>query len=157
MCLFSWIKEFFMATKKVPQLTKRVVTVSLPPEYDGFEFDLWVNAPTKSWEALQARPVGDEEIAAELAPALLDEATEEEVQGARAAVVARNEAHIAKALRSLIIAHNGWLNFDGEPFPDAQDDSFYEEIPTELMVCMLAAAQEAQKKLGRSMMKTRRR
>ena len=146
-----------MATKKVPQLQRRVVTVSLQQEYEGFEFELWVNAPTKSWEALQARPVGDEEIAEELAPLPLDEATEEEVQGARAAVVARNEEHIQKALRSLIIAHNGWLNFDGEPFPDAQDDLFYEEIPTELIVCMLAAAQEAQKKLGRSMMNTRRR
>lgn len=45
-----------------------------------------------------------------------------------------------QAAAKMVLEHNGWLDFDGNPYPDAQDPEFWKEIPTELGACILAAA-----------------
>lgn len=61
------------------------------------------------------------------------------------------------ALKQLVLAHNGWLDFDGEPYPPASDEVFWEEIPTELAACILVATQQEMQKLPNSMAPQRRR
>ncbi len=112
-----------MSDKKGPQIKRRLVWVALPDEYEGFEAQIWVNAPTKTWQALGG---GDEDAAVE-------------------------------AMQKIMVDHNGWLDFDGEPYPPASDPTLWEEIPTELAACVLAAAQAEIQKLPNSLAPTRRR
>lgn len=55
------------------------------------------------------------------------------------------------AIRKIVLEHNGWCDFDGEQFPPATDPAFYDEIPTELLACVVAAAQQEMQKLPNSM------
>ena len=36
-----------------------------------------------------------------------------------------NEAQSLGALRSLVLEHNGWLDFDGQPYPPAEEAEFW--------------------------------
>ena len=109
--------------KNAPQIRRRTAWIALPDEYEGFEVEVWVNAPTKFWTQLSA---GDETLAME-------------------------------AINKIVIGHNGWLDFDGEPYPPAGDAALWEEIPTELAACVLAVAQAEIQKLPNSVAPTRRR
>lgn len=104
-----------------PQVKRREVWVSLPDEYEGFEFKLWVNAPTKLWMQLGSG----------------------------------NEERSSAAIQKLVLDHNGWLDFDGNAYPEVAEQAFWEEIPTELAACMLAAAQVEIQKLPNSLMPRR--
>lgn len=112
-----------------PRIQRREKWVDLPDEYEGFRFKIWVNAPTKYWMAL-AQSASDDSA------------------GQDGAI---------EALQKIVLEHNGWLNFDGEPFPPAAEAVFWEEIPTELAACMIVAAQMEQSKLPNSMAPRRRR
>lgn len=67
------------------------------------------------------------------------------------------ETTAREAIQKLVLEHNGWLDFDGKPYPLASDPKFWEEIPTELAACMLAASQAEIQKLPNSMAPQRRR
>ncbi len=68
-----------------------------------------------------------------------------------------DEARGLEAMRKLMLDHNGWLDFDGEPYPPASEPAFWEEIPTELAACMLVAAQVEMQKLPKSLAPKNRR
>ena len=106
-----------------PRIKRREAWVELPDDYEGFKFRVWVNAPTRIWNDLNA---GTEALALE-------------------------------ALQQLVLEHNGWLDFDGEPYSPAGEAAFWEEIPTELAACMLVATQVEMQKLPNSMAPPRRR
>lgn len=55
------------------------------------------------------------------------------------------------ALSKIVLEHNGWLDFEGEPYPPATDPAFYDEIPTELLGCVMAAVQQEMTALPNSM------
>lgn len=67
------------------------------------------------------------------------------------------ESQALEALRQLVLEHNGWLDFEGKPYPPASEAEFWEEIPTELAACMLVATQVEIQKLPNSMAPQRRR
>lgn len=56
---------------------------------------------------------------------------------------AADEAAITGVLRQLVVAHNGWCDTEGEPYPPADDPGFYEAIPLELAVLLLRAINQA--------------
>lgn len=60
-------------------------------------------------------------------------------------------------MQQIVLEHNGWLDFDGEPYPPASDPALWEEVPTELAATVLAAAQAAMTDLPNSLRPTRRR
>ena len=62
-----------------------------------------------------------------------------------------------KAAKKLVLEHNGWLDFDGNPYPPPSETAFWEEIPTELAACIMAVAQAEIQKLPNSIMPRRRR
>ena len=150
--------ETQLATNAAPRLTKRIVTVRLPKnEYPGFTFEAWVNAPAKHWQKILNPWVREGDLADELEPLTVDTASEAEVAAAQAIVVARHETELLRAFQMLVVSHNGWLNFDGEPFPPPNQKSFFDEIPSELLACMLVALQDAEKKLPGSLRQKKRR
>jgi len=51
-----------------------------------------------------------------------------------------DEAERLAALARLVQAHNGWIDYDGEPYPPADSAAFWEAIPTELAIATLVAA-----------------
>lgn len=108
---------------KGPQIKKRLTWIKLPDEYEGFEAQIWVNAPTKYWNMLGT---GDED-------AIID------------------------GVRHIVLEHNGWLDFDGEPYPPASEAAFWEEIPSELAACILMAAQAEVQRLPNSLAPNNRR
>lgn len=110
-----------------PKIQRREKWVDLPNEYEGFKFRVWVNAPTKLWVAVGK--AGEED----------------------------GETQAQEALKQIVLEHNGWLDFDGNPFPPATSTEFWEEIPTELAACILAATQAEQSKLPNSLAPKRRR
>lgn len=63
-----------------------------------------------------------------------------------------DEGVAMEAAKKLVVAHNGWLDFDGEPYPSPSDEAFWNAIPTELAACTLAAIQAEAQKLPNSMM-----
>ncbi len=108
-----------------PRIKRREVWVPLPDEYEGFEFKLWVNAPTRLWNTiLDANSTGVE---------------------------------IRVALLTIIIEHNGWLDFEGKPYPPADEPEFWDDIPTELAACIIAASQAETRNLPNSIASRRRR
>lgn len=64
---------------------------------------------------------------------------------------------VLAALEQLILEHNGWRDFDGEPYPPAIESAFWEAIPTELAACMIVASQGEIQKLPNSIAPQRRR
>ncbi len=47
---------------------------------------------------------------------------------------------VLTALRTVVLEHNGWLDFDGQPFPPASEALFWEQIPDELAGALLVMA-----------------
>ena len=68
-----------------------------------------------------------------------------------------DEAEMRAAIRQLIIEHNSWRNFDGEPFPAANSPEFWDEIPTELAALIIVSSQAEIEKLPFSVAATRQR
>lgn len=110
-----------------PKIQRRERWVELPDEYEGFKFRVWVNAPTKLWTAIGRAGEGG------------------------------NEEQVVDALKQIVLEHNGWLDFDGQPYPPANTSEFWEEVPTELAACVIAATQAEQTKLPNSLAPKRRR
>lgn len=106
-----------------PQIKRRTAWVALPDEYEGFEVEIWVNAPTRLWTQLGSG----------------------------------EEAEALEAMQRIVIGHNGWLDFDGNPYPPADDSKLWEEVPTELAAVVLAIAQAEITKLPNSLAPTNRR
>lgn len=52
-------------------------------------------------------------------------------------VQSRDEERIGAALRQLIRGHNGWQDFDGQPYPPADTAEFWGAIPTELAALII--------------------
>lgn len=118
-----------------PRVQRREKWLELPGDYAGFQFKVWVNAPTKLWMALGRNAAGNRE---------------EDEQKA-------SETEAQEAIKQIVLEHNGWLDFDGNPYPPASKTAFWEEIPTELAACMIAATQAEQAKLPNSIAPRRRR
>lgn len=68
-----------------------------------------------------------------------------------------DEAEARKALQTIVLEHNGWLDFDGEPYPQPTESGFWEDIPTELAACILSATQYEMGKLPKSIASKNRR
>ena len=68
-----------------------------------------------------------------------------------------NEKEAQAALRQIVLEHNGWRDFDGQPYPPPGEPAFWDEIPTELLACMLVETQREMGKLPNSLAPTRRR
>lgn len=68
-----------------------------------------------------------------------------------------DEQDALDALQEIVLEHNGWRDFEGEPYPPAGEPAFWEEIPTELAAVVLAAAQAEIQRLPNSMAPQRRR
>lgn len=67
------------------------------------------------------------------------------------------EGKALEAAKKLVLAHNGWRDFDGKEYPPPAEDTFWELIPTELAACVLAAIQAEVQKLPNSMLPQKRR
>lgn len=72
-------------------------------------------------------------------------------------ISSEERATIVNGLQAVILEHNGWLDFDGEPYPPPSAPSFWDAIPTELLGVMITAAQIELGKLPKSMAPQRRR
>ena len=70
------------------------------PEYEGFQYKLFVNFPQRLLVDIQS---GD-------------------------------AAKSRKALQTIILEHNGWLDAEGEPYPPADAEDFWEQIPLHLAI-----------------------
>lgn len=46
------------------------------------------------------------------------------------------------ALKKIILEHNGWCDEEGNPFPPATDDAFWDEIPTHLAIRVVRGINE---------------
>ena len=68
-----------------------------------------------------------------------------------------NEERARAALSQIVLEHNNWLDFDGEPFPAANEPDFWEAIPTELAALILVAVQQEIQSLPNSIAPRRRR
>ena len=124
-----------------PQVKRRTAWVELPDAYEGFEVEVWVNAPTKLWMELQAPN--------DIDPDLSDDE--------QAEIAKRNEAKRQSAASKMVLAHNGWRDFDGKEYPPPSEPAFWEEIPTEMAACIFALANREMQTLPNSLAPKRRR
>jgi hypothetical protein len=63
----------------------------------------------------------------------------------------------SEALQKIVLEHNGWRDFDGQPYPPATELAFWEQIPNELAACVIAQVQVEMGKLAASQRQTKRR
>jgi hypothetical protein len=73
------------------------------------------------------------------------------------ALSSEDESEALNGMQKIVLEHNGWLDFDGEPYPPAGSPELWEEVPTELAACVLVAAQTAMSDLPNSLRPTRQR
>lgn len=67
------------------------------------------------------------------------------------------EKEAIAAAKKLVLEHNGWLDFDGNEYTQPSEDSFWEDIPTELAVVVFALIQREMKELPNSVAPKKRR
>jgi hypothetical protein len=65
-----------------------------------------------------------------------------------------NTASLAAA-NEIFIAHNGWCDFNGKPYPSIGTDEFWAEIPNELAATMLALVRKEAAELPNSLLRMR--
>lgn len=53
-----------------------------------------------------------------------------------------------QALSKMVVAHNGWLDYDGTPFPPADNPTFWDAIPDELAAALIALVNREAGKLA---------
>lgn len=129
-----------------PQLHRREVWLPLPEEYPGFRIKLWLNYPRK-WDDEMNGAVG-------YPPAPEgDDVTPEAYQ----AWSEGKAAYIFAAWGRVVLEHNGWMDFDGNPFPPPQDLNFWLTIPTELAAVIVAVQKDAKTALPNSVPTRKRR
>ena len=58
-------------------------------------------------------------------------------------LVSQEVTKVQAALCRVITAHNGWLDYDGNVYPEASTPEFWEAIPTELAVLVMQLVNEA--------------
>lgn len=116
-----------------PRVQRREVWVDLPSEYAGFRARIWVNAPGHLYSALLSGP-----------------STSGENEDTK-------ETKAQDAASKIVLEHNGWLDFDGEPYPPASDPNFWEAIPAELTAVLLIVVRLEMAKLPNSMVPKKRR
>lgn len=66
-----------------------------------------------------------------------------------------DNGRIAEALTQLACEHNGWLDYDGAPYPPAHTVEFWLAIPTELASTLIQVAQAAASELPNSLARMR--
>jgi hypothetical protein len=120
-----------------PRIQRREKWLDLPDEYAGFKIKVWINAPTKLWNDI-------------LYAEEYDETNDSEAETDRKTDIVFN------ALKQIVLEHNGWLDFDGNPIPAANTIEFWDTIPTELSACIIAAVQRGAYDLPNSMRPQRR-
>lgn len=69
----------------------------------------------------------------------------------------RNSSEIEEGLTQVILEHNGWTDFDGNPLPAPTDTEFWREIPTELAGLIIQEAQAEANRLPSSLAPRRKR
>lgn len=74
-----------------------------------------------------------------------------------AALADEDQTVVMDAVSQIVLAHNDWRDFDGEPYPPADDPEFWQEIPTELAACVLMAVRQEMERLPNSLAPQRRR
>jgi hypothetical protein len=65
------------------------------------------------------------------------------------------EEEKSETLRRIVVAHNGWLDDEGEPFPPADSPDFYKQLPQELATLILYSIMEAMQSFPNSLLRTR--
>lgn len=53
-----------------------------------------------------------------------------------------------RALGKMVVEHNGWLDYDGTPFPPASEPAFWDAIPDELAAMLIALVNREAGKLA---------
>lgn len=61
-------------------------------------------------------------------------------QRLREALDSEDEATVRDALRQIVLEHNGWLDFEGTPYPPASDPGFWDALSQELAGVILVMA-----------------
>lgn len=61
------------------------------------------------------------------------------------------EEQLQETASKLVLAHNGWRDFDGNEYPPPSEEAFWVEIPTELAACVFALLQAESFKLPNSL------
>lgn len=69
----------------------------------------------------------------------------------------KKEKKAQEAAKQIVLEHNGWLDFDGEPYPPPSEEAFWEDIPTELAASVFAAANAEMSDLPNSIATRKRR
>lgn len=113
-----------------PRVQRREAWVDLPDAYAGFRARIWVNAPGRILNDLLTN--GDDEEAIK-------------------------EKRAQKAASQVVLEHNGWLDFDGNPYPPASDPEFWDAIPLELTTTLLFVIRLEMNKLPNSLIPKKRR
>lgn len=62
-----------------------------------------------------------------------------------------------RALGQMVVAHNGWVDYDGSEFPPASESAFWDAIPDELAAALIALVNREAGKLAVSLSQRRNR
>ncbi len=73
------------------------------------------------------------------------------------AMTSGDEGRMIAALSTVVLEHNGWLDFNGEPYSQPSEPVFWKVIPTELTAVLMTVIQAEMQKLPKSIAAQKRR
>jgi hypothetical protein len=112
------------AAAKGPRVRRREVWVDLPPE----AADTYPGFQVKLW--------------ANFRRSLLDE------------LASGDNERVGQALRQIVLEHNGWCDEDGQAYPPASSQEFWDAIPTELATIVVVLIRRESQRLPNLLLKT---
>lgn len=116
-----------------PRVPRRERWLDLPDEYGaaGMKIKVWVNYPTRYGNAI----FNADEQAAALARI---DPEDEYAETRKREVTEQFKQERLAALSKIVVEHNGWLDDDGQPFPPADTEAFWDAISNELALTIFA-------------------
>lgn len=133
-----------------PRDEKRITWLHLPAPYEGVQVQVWINPPNKFMDIMNAggRP--------ETMAALRRLANDDEHAEERWLLQEQARQEQYEVLGRMVLAHNGWLDYDGHPYPPANTRAFWDEISQEAALMILALYQDEQQRAPLAMRKKRK-
>jgi hypothetical protein len=133
-----------------PRDKQRIVWLELPEPYEGVRIQAWINPPNHLMTTVSAGGQRATLAALQALPDSADHDAERERLQAQAA-----EERYA-ILSRIVLAHNGWEDYDGCPYPPANTREFWDAISTEAAMLIFAVLTDEATKAPLAFQKRRR-
>lgn len=125
------VRETPQAEAPVRKMYQRIEKIPLKGHYEGFSVTAWVNFPNTMLNEMQRLAKEARRKARDRRAALEDDFYADDPEEDEDETMANGP--IAVIMKEIIKDHD-WVDFKGKPYPPADTDAFYDEVPNDLLM-----------------------